>query len=754
MSNKVGFPFKGLLSSAALSCIAAVLLPAGNAFAQAPAGAASDPKAQGAADSGDIIVTAQRRSESLQKVPIAITAVPLETIENLSLRNIDKVALVTPGLVFDTGYSYTLIYIRGVGDVSPGVGLETPVATYYDGAYLQRITGTAFDLMDVSSVEVLKGPQGTLYGRNATGGAVLVNTANPTQDFGLSGAAEVGRFDHSQIDARLNVPLSDNFAVRFAGRYRHDGGFLKNVVTGDRVRGKTAYDARIKARWTPTSDLTATMLFEYQREVGTANAAGRQEVQPPFCVGCAASPVAFTDFYQVAEDFRRKDRMRSYNANLTVEYDFGQMTLKSLTAYRDVAAGITDDSDHTGAPLFVFDASYGGKTFQQDLNLNSSFDGAFNFLAGASYLRDDASQRSLLYGSLFGAPYNGVTRPVNRPEGNQAQLTKSYSAFAEVYVKPVDRLTVTLGGRYTHDTRYLDSHINALGVQFNNPGGPLDFVQRAKYSKFTPRAVIAYDAGVVNLYASYTRGFRAGGFNTPSWGPLRAPILPETMDSYELGAKYVSPDGRTRASLALFRYDYKDVLVSIVNNSVRIVTNAASARGKGVELDVNHRFSDWLTMNAGGTYLDAHYTDYPNASQFVYRRDAQGNITGLMVGTVDLSGTRLPRAPKWTAFIGANVEAPLSGDWIGRLNIAGRYSSKYLFIAGASGVLGLDYQSPMFLANMSGGVGPRDGSYELGFYIDNLTDKKYYGDKRTGTLGVSSLPSLPRTYGLRFKFKY
>lgn len=754
-SRKTFLARRSLASLTAITSAAVALTISAPAFAQAEASTASGSK--GSDDSEDIVVTAQHQAQSLQRVPIAITTVQNATIEQLNLRNVDKVAIVTPGLVYDTGFSYTMIYIRGVGDQGPGVGLETPVATYHDGAYLERITGTSFDLMDVASVEVLKGPQGTLYGRNASGGAILVNTANPTDEFGLSGAVEVGKYNHSQIDTTLNVPVSDTFALRFAGRYRVDGGFIRNVATGDKVRGKTTYTIRTKAKWDPTSNLSATLLLEYQNDVGTANATARNDARPPFCPGCVTNPPVYTGFYQLSEDFRRKDHARYYNVNLNVKYDIGAITLKSITAFRDAAAGITADGDNSAAPLVIADSRYSGKTFQQDLQAVSSFDGIFNFLVGVSYLSDDAHQRSFLYGTAFGLPYppNRVTRPTERSEGRQDHLTKSYSGFAELYIKPVEQLTVTVGGRYTRDTRRLDSHINARGVAINNPGGPLEFLQHANYEKFTPRFVVAYDADTVNVYASFTRGFRAGGFNTPSYGPLVLPILPETMDSYEVGAKYVSPDRRTRANLALFRYDYKDVLVSIVgpNGATRIVTNAASVRGKGAELDVNHRAAEWLTLSGGVAYLDASYSSYPNAAQFVYRNDAAGNITGLRVGIVDLSGTRVPRAPKWTAFASANIEAPISDGWTGRLNIAGRYTSKYLFIAGASGVLKADFQRSLLLANMSGGIGPNDGSYELGFYVDNLTNKKYYAHRQTGTLGIASLLAMPRAYGLRLKFK-
>lgn len=736
--------------------------------------AQTTPPATGAADAAssqprstadDIVVTAQRQSQNVQKVPIAVTAVSQETIQNLNIRNVDKIATVTTGLIYDTGYSFVQTYIRGIGvSNSPGVGLESPVAIYIDGAYMPRGTGTIFDLVDVGSIEVLKGPQGTLYGHNASGGAILIRSANPTNNFEGSVTGEYGRFDHVMLDGMINLPVSETLSVRVAGRYRDDGGFLDNLTTGQKVRGKESTDGRIKLKWEPSSDFTAIAALDYHWEKGSSNASGGQGAGLPFCVGCifGATP-EIAGPYEVTEDFKRSDIARSWNGNLKLQYDFGGVTLESVTNYRDLYGYISDDSDRTSAPLFAFDALYGGKTFSQDLQLSSAFDGVFNFLAGVQYINDKAYQRSLIYGDLFGLPYDNSqtareqrNAPDDRIEGNQRVTTNSYAAFAEVYIKPTDHLTITLGGRYSKDRRRVSTVLNPIAQGIFNPSGTAAFSQRDSWNKFTPRAVVAYDFGIVNVYASYTKGFKSGGFNVPSFAPQADPINPETIDSYEIGAKFVSDDRRTRLNFAAFRYDYNDAQVSIIDatGASQIILNAASARGKGFELDGSHRFAEFLTLSGGLSYLDAQYRSYPNAAVYKYVRDAGGAIVGLATGEEDLSGTRMPRSPKWSGFVQASLEVPVSSDWIARLNTVAHFTTGYLFQPGAGGDLRSDRQGGYTTVNMSGAIGPVSGKYEVGFYVDNLTDTKYYNTIAVGSLGVSELIAAPVTYGLRVKARF
>jgi iron complex outermembrane receptor protein len=476
-------------------------------------------------------------------------------------------------------------------------------------------------------------------------------------------------------------------------------------------------------------------------------APGRQLATGVYCLACNLGSVTPSGFYQVNNDVEQDRPTHSYDADLRLQYVAGPLTFQSITAYRELIDTSGTDVDTSELPLFQFHGIYGGKTYSEDAQVSSQFKGMFDFLAGIQYVSDHGIALNKLSGLAFGAPYDVV--PGLQPD--QKVLTESYAGFAEAYFRPINRLTVTLGGRYTRDHRKISSTISPDAIAAFNPGGPSNFSQTVSYNKFTPRAVIAYDAGLVNLYASYTKGFKAGGFNTPSFAPQTVPIRPENMESYEVGAKFTSADRRIRLNTAVFRYSDKDVQVSTLDliKGGQVFTNASSARGRGVELEVNYSANRFLEISAGGDYLDAIYTSYPNAT--VYDASPGGYVNGVE----DLSGTPLPRSPRWSGFLAPNLEAPLGqSGFVARLSPVIRYTTGYDFEPGAGGPPGYDRQRPLALLSLSAGIKPSSGRYEIGFYADNLLNRRYYDLIVTGNFGVAGYVARPRTYGARLRVKF
>lgn len=719
----------------ALACLAGT-----PAFAQSQ----TQPSSGSSNGPEEVVVTAQRQVQQERYVPITMTAISPQKMEDAHLMSIESIGAVTPGLIFEAGNGFPQSYIRGIGANYVTPGLENPVALYVDGAYVPRGAGTFFGLMDMGSVEVLKGPQGTLYGRNASGGAILMNTANPTDEYSVRTTAEYGSYDHFLGEAVVNIPVDDTFALRLAGRYYTDDGYQKNVTTGNHLKGDHGVDLRGKALWTPNDAFSALLTLEYSHDNSNSLSDGRTSSPPPLCAACGIpGGNANVGFYQTASDFEAPYISHSSSANLDLKYHIGDLTFQSVTAYRDLFGTTSEDNDMSALPLFVFQSGFGGKTFSEDAQVSSAYDGWFNFLAGVQYIHDDASDFAHLMGLGLGIPYGNTPARTD-----QDVTTKSFAAFAEVYIKPMDRMTITLGGRYSSDHRGIDTTINPVAQAIFNPAGTANFSQKVSYEKFTPRVVVAYDTGPVNLYASYTQGFRAGGFNTPAFAPQAIPIDPEKINSYEIGAKYVSDDERLHFNVAAFKYDYKDVQVTAVDVTTggQIINNAGAAVGRGGEADLAYAANDWLSLTGGIAYLDAHYTDYPNALIYVE--------TPLGYGTqfADLKGKPLPRSPKWSGYIGGNLVAPLGdtfSDFSFRLTPTLHFTSKYDFYPDAGGQTGADRQKSLTLLDITGGFQPPSGAYEIGFYVNNAFGKKYFTSISTGSFGVDQFVAKPRTYGVR-----
>jgi iron complex outermembrane receptor protein len=716
----------------------ALLLGAGTALAQTPA-----PTTAEATDTGEIVVTAQRRAENLQDVPIAITAVSSEMVENLNLKTIDSIQSVTPNMTFNTGYGFSQLFIRGVGSNFTTAGLENAVATYVDGAYLERASGITFDLVDVASVQVLKGPQGTLYGRNATGGAVLITTANPTDQFEGRVAAEYGRFDHAQGDVMINAPLSDTLAVRVAGRYTTDGNYVHNIPTDSGIGKRRSWVLRGKLKFEPSSDFNAVLTAEHSDEHG-AVLPERQRLAFPLCAGCGTPGNTAPNLgrYETDLDYVQRPEVKATNINLRMVLTSGDISLESVTAYRDQKEVARSDQDYSIADIFAYQAPTGGKTFTQDLTITTDMGGWYDVTMGLSYLHDKG------YYFLFadGAGFRSIV-PGDIPRSFNRIRTESVSGFAEVRLRPIEHLTITAGGRYTYDDRLLKGNTNVAGnIAFAGANGILSLERGSNFSSFVPRFVVAYDADAVNVYASYSEGFKAGGFTSPAFTALPA-VKPEALKNYEAGIKYVSPDRKLRANLAAFYYRYSDIQVTIVdieNTGGGFVSNAGSARGKGIEFDFQYQANDWLQIFGGGGYLHARYKEFKNATQ--------GYTPG---GVRDLDGFPLNRAPDWNGFIGANVSVPVGSDWKADLSGVARYSGSFDHVPGAGGVLGLDHEPSYTLVNVTGGVGPADESYKIGFYLDNAFNERYALSRQTSDpFGAYEAPARPRTYGVRAQAKF
>ena len=700
----------------------------------------------------EIVVTAQRREESLQKVPMAITAITPETAERQNIRTVEQLQLMTPNLTIGTGFSFSQAFIRGVGTNFANPGLENAVATYLDGVYTPSSYGSVFDLVDPGVIQVLKGPQGTLYGRNASGGAILVSTADPGAKAGGHVTAEYGRFDRKQVELVGNFPLADTLGFRVAARVGDSDGYIQNNTTGKKYGGVKRATLRGKLKWNPNDSFEAIAKLDYGR-VRSQGIVNSERLSAPYCSACAIPGVLpASKPYETNEDYITPDINRSYDAQLRMKLELGQLSVLSITNYRDLATRNSADLDTTSAPLvtYTLDPSY-GRTFTQDFQIASNYGGAFDFLAGATYQRDKGGYTATFGGVAFAGLNSNLGQ---YPRFGNFILTKSEAAYAEVYVRPSEHITLTAGGRYSRESRRLNATFNASAA-LALTGGRTAFEQKAKFDDFTPRLVAAYDAGWANFYASYSQGFKAGGFNVPAFspGPSGVVVRPEKIRSYEVGSKMTLMDQRIQLNMAAFHYNYKDLQVQVTDSStgtgLQSIQNAASAAGDGVEAEVTAAISPASTFYIGGSYLHARFKKYSNASQIC------AVASGLVQCIADLSGNRLPRAPKWQFYSGVNYEFGLPGDYVGRLNGLARYSGGYDFFAGGGGSLRFDRQKEYTMVNVMASIQPPNKSYELSVFVENLLDEVTYAQRIT-TAGTGSydMANPPRTYGARLTINW
>ena len=677
-----------------------------------------------------IVVTAQRRRQRLEDVPISITSVSPQLVQSLNLNDVAALQVATPSLTATSWVGYGQFYIRAIGANFSNPGVENPVGIYVDGAYIIRGKGGNLEVLDVDNIQVLKGPQGTLWGRNATAGAILINTADPIFKVGARGIVEFGNLGHRTYEGMINVPLSDTVALRVAARRREEGGYIRNLPDNYQFGWSKNTQVRAKLLFQPSPDFSAVAQYERQWRTASQNA-NYQGLPAVFCQLCSSTPYSYPlrDLFTTAINRIRPsgvgiDADNDFY-NLKMKWDLGLISLSSVTAYTDNSTLDLCDCDLTTVASLHFTIPSTNKTFTQSLVATTKRIGLFEATAGIDYLHDRSTY------AIEGIVPRGIIK------------SESVSPFAEISLFPVDKLTVTGGLRYTSDKR--------SGVQTGLP------VARFSDDYLSPRLVFAYDFGRVNAYASYNKGFKAGGINSPQT-PLGL-YKKEALTAYEAGLKYFSSEPNLRANVAGFYYDYKDLQTVAIDQGGSGGPGAVQqpdARLWGVEFDFSWRPVRALELFGGGLWEHSEFRNNEKAGVQVPIFDALGRPVGMAPGTENLTGFRLPHAPKFSFNIGANVTVPLSDTgWTGHLTGILTYSDSYDFFPGAGGPLRFDRTPSYSTSRMSGSVNSPNDRLEIGFFIENLTNEKNVIFRfTTAPFGATQIINRPRTYGIRLAAKY
>jgi iron complex outermembrane receptor protein len=744
---------------------AALLLAAAPAaFVVAPAAFAQDEAATEAAEGGDIIVTARRRDERLIDVPIAVTAISGEALEARGAIDLTDVQAVAPNVTLEVsrGTNSTLsAFIRGIGQQDPVSGFEQGVGIYLDDVYLNRPQAAVLDIYDVERIEVLRGPQGTLYGRNTIGGAVKYVTRRLPQTAEVKLRGTFGTFKQADLVASLALPLGDIARVGVSGARLTRGGFGDNLTTGLDNYNKDIWAGRATLE---LGGYDAPVLIrvsgDYTRDKSNPRGGHRliasQFTAAPVLAdvfdtrGALNSPVQDVEAYGLA-------------MNVTAELS-DAVTLRSISAWRkDDSASPIDFDALPGVDVDV-PALYANNQISQEFQLLLDA-GALNGMIGFYYL---SAQADTAFDVRLFTTLNGLTAFTN------AQVdTETYAVFGDFTFDFSEQLSVSLGGRYTWDERtakilrqnYLGGGspvFGGAGALFGAPS--TNFTGNRSFNKFTPRASLSFKPTPDhNIYVSFSQGFKGGGFDPRGVG-VNAPDIngngvredgeiaaflgfrPESVDSYEIGYKASLFDRRLSLALAVFRMDYKDVQIPgssgcVVNGIATfcgVITNAGKARFQGLELEATARLTDALTLSGALGYIDAEYKRY--ITQIAGR------------GPVDVAPFReVQNTPKVTATGTIAYTTALGSGDLGLSATASHRSKTFQFEIPNPFI----DQKGYTLLDASIVYTAEGGRWSLGLHGKNLTDKEYKtsgysfvaADPVTGALTRNAAGSLVPSLG-------
>ncbi len=714
-----------------------------------PAAAQTGPSVpQGAEPERVIVVTAQRRAEAQVDVPISITALDPGTLETANVSALSDIQSVVPALRFDRQSQFVQPTIRGIGTSITTSGGGSNVGIYVDGFYSPNPAEADFDLLKLRSVQVLKGPQGTLFGRNTTGGAILLETADPSTRTSAEFRGSFGSFEALRTQGYVTTGLTDTLAVDLEGSYATGEAFQRNLATGRRDRRYRNWQVRTGLKL-DLGDVTAKLRYQHIATDDPRPLLYNIFVDEDLGVGAPSFAPAST--YTTDPDYYAPGADRSFVTStndivqLTLEADLGFAELASFTQYRAQDVDASLDLDKTAITVFQFGLPVYNRTFTQEFLLTSKPGPALQYTAGLFYLYN--SDRYVTYVD------NGVAQGYGRVRlsGSKAP-TRSYAAFVDLTDEILPRFFVTAGLRYAHDT--IENAYYLVGTEKFG-------VADVKGDHFTPRVVVRYKPSAsTSIYASYARGYKAaivdvGGScqNPPDYACND--VAPENVDAFEVGFK--SEGDRLTFETAAFYYDYRNLQVSLFTNGRAEIVNAAQAEIYGLEAALSLRLGGGLSLNAGGAYVHGRYTDFPGAPVYTPCADLGAAVAATCLASgisylalaVDLSDVNMQRTPEFTGNFGARWEVPLAG---GSLALSGNlyYTSSFFFGPSGTQFKGGDYEVLALRAQWD----DPDSRFFLALFGDNVTDSRYVDQVQYNNFGFGATWSQPRTWGLEIGYRY
>jgi iron complex outermembrane receptor protein len=709
---------------------------------------------------GDIIVTAQKRSESVQKIPLAVSAIGGDTLQQRGATGLAALGQIVPGLNVSEQIGQARLTLRGIGVDNISTGAESSVAFNQDGIFYSRSAAALASFYDVDRVEVLRGPQGTLYGRNATGGSVNILTNRPTDV--IHGALNLTAGNHETIngDGFISGPLSNAVSGRLSFQAQHHNGYGHNLVTGTDIDNKNSQAARGQLLFKPDDRLSILVAGDYYRSRDRSNTyhyfgpAGQTAAGVPITpTGLLLGGYAAPSPRDTATAHDPSSRADFYGARIDVGYKVSDnVTFRSLSAYRRSQYVVHSDISPISVELFPLTETEKSNQLTQEFQVN--VDSARNkFVSGVFYLHE-------IIDGAIAAPLNlqAVGGPNFFVQGFFAGgrlKTDAAAAYAQDTYSVSESLRLTLGGRFSWERKGVDDQSD---FDFSRPYSPSNaprfphHIDHKTFHSFTPKIGIDFDIAPRTLvYASFSKGFKSGTFNLGSTGPA---LKPEKVDAYEAGLKTTLVDGMFRANIAGFYYNYSDLQVGKVQGQLVVLENAATARIYGLEGEFTAKPIADLTLSVNASWLHARFQNYVTADQARPAGDGSTIDPSTGLPAFNLHGKSLPQSPKYTVNLAAEYAFHLPH---GSLILRGEsnWSDRVYF----SPFNRNEVSQPAYsLQNAFVTYNRGDSHWRATAFIKNIGNKtiKASGQVATTLLGspIVGFVQPPRTYGLTLGYRF
>jgi iron complex outermembrane receptor protein len=702
----------------------------------------------------EIIVTARKREEASQDVPVTMSVLSAELLEERHVSTINDLSNIAPNVTVHGAFStpnVAVIYMRGFGSISAEVTGEPSIPTYIDGIYQAQLKGTMVDVFDLRSIEILKGPQSTVLGKNSPAGALSLTTIRPSGELGAKLGLDVGRFDRVEARGAFDFPVvEDKLAARVSVVYKHGGDFVKDLASGDRIMGGSdAKGARLGLLFTPTDAIEWYLTSSYVENTSPQQGArsissltSGPDFAPTPLICSLLSICTPRERYEIMPNFKEHIDDEIFDVTSVLDFDLQKATLNFTTGYKSIDS--INNADVDGLPadiLTAYDNDLDADFISQEIRLTSNKGGGFDFggkldwLIGAYYSKMDTDYVQPLL--ILGAPFANATK----------QTSKSYAVFAQAEFHVTDAWSISIGDRYTWDKKkygFQPTHPTDVG-----PAPPF-INSKGDWSDNSAEIGVSYKFDDHKMaFLRLAQGYRGGGFNPviPAPGNV-VEYAPETVESVELGVKTDWLDRTLRVNASFFYNEFDDLQRAIYKpdtsasspSFLAVTANAASATTKGVELEILATPIDRLTARLNFGYLDAEYDDFT------------ADVSGLGVET-DNSHFRFPFSPKWN--YSANLQWVALRSALGELELEANYAWQSSTLLNPLDDFPSANQDDYGLLDLTARFTTEDGRYSIALYGRNVANRHYKTAVDNGSnLLTVAMDGAPRTWGVSLQASF